>query len=166
MKTKAFLVLSLFMGIGLTQLSAQGKSVNDNHAIAYWWHPVDGYFPLVCSEVVPMTFLDPNFEWLHATVNVHVVEKLRDGLPYLTVWKVKWEDATSTSGEVFKVNEKDIIVEEYNQDGVNVTETWMLYANIIGNWGSQFHIVIKIVYTYLGDDNWDENWTVIKADCR
>jgi hypothetical protein len=167
MKTKAFFLVCLFMGIGLTQLSTQARSESDNSAIAYWWYQVDGYFPLICSDVAPKKFLDPNFEWLHASVNVHVVEKLRDGLPYLTIWKVNWPEATSTSGEVFKVNEKDIIAEEYDQDGVNVTETWMLYANIIGNRGSQYHLAIRIVYTYTGkNDKWDETWTVIKADCR
>jgi hypothetical protein len=167
MKTKTFLLVCLIMGIGLTKLSAQGKSDRDNHAITDWFITSDGYFPLVCSDVAPTDFLDPTFEWLHATVTVHVVEKLRDSLPYLTIWKVKWEDATSNSGEVFKVNEKDIIAEGYNQDGVNVTETWMWYANIIGNRGSKYHLAIKIVYTYTGiDDNWDQTWTVIKADCR
>jgi hypothetical protein len=165
MKTKTFLLLCLFIGFGFTRLSAQSADKKDNHVVTYWW-TTDGYFPLVCSDVAPKTFLDPDFEWLHATVNIHVVEKWRNGHPYLTLWKVKWENATSTSGEVFKVHETDILLGKYDQNGENVSETDYWFATIIGNWGSQYHIVIKAVYTYLGDDNWDEDYTVIKADCR
>jgi hypothetical protein len=165
MKTKTFLLLCLFMGFGLTWLSAQCDEKNGNHPVEYWW-TTDGYLPLVCSDVAPKSWLDPDFEWLHATVNIHVVQKCRDGHPYLTLWKVKWEDATSTSGEVFKVRETDVILDQYNQNGDNVTETAFWFANIIGNRGSKYHIIIKAVYTYLGNDNWDDDYTVIKADCR
>ena len=51
MKTKTFLLLCLFLGIGMTQLSAQ-KGKNGNGAVSeyFTW---DGYYidvPVVCSS--------------------------------------------------------------------------------------------------------------------
>jgi hypothetical protein len=167
MKPKTFLLLCLFMGIGLMQLSAQSEKKDGNHAVAYWWNEQIGYFPLVCSDVAPKFVGDPDFEWLTATVNIHVVEKWKNGQLNSIIWKVNWEPATSSWGEVFNVNEKDILSPEYYQDGEKLaTDYW--YANIIGNLGHQYHLCIKVDWTYRGPgpDDWDAAFTVIKAECR
>jgi hypothetical protein len=165
MKTKTILLLCLLMGIGLTYVSAQNDKGNVNHAYASWWNQVEGWLPLACSDA---DLNDPNVEWLQAVVDIHVVEKWKDGHPYLTIWKVRWPDAESTSGEVFKVNEKDIFIEEYNQEGDWTVETIYWYAVITGNWGSKYHVVIKDVWTYVGPgpEDWTEDFTVISADCK
>jgi hypothetical protein len=167
MKTRAFLLVCLFTGIGLTQLSAQSDKNNGNHAEAYWMNEQIGYFPLVCSDVVPEYFLDPRVEWLTATVNIHVVDKWKNGQLNSSIWKVNWEPAISTWKEVFNVNEKDILGPINVQDGVTLaTDYW--YANIIGNLGHQYHLCIKVDWTYIGPspDDWDAAFTVIKAECR
>jgi hypothetical protein len=165
MKTKTFLLLCLFIGIGLTQLSAQSGKNDGNHAVAYWMNEQIGFFPLVCSDVAPKSWLDPDFEWLTATVNIHVVEKWKNGQLNSSIWKVNWEPATSNLGEVFIVNEKDILGPVSVQDGVTLaTDYW--YANMIGNWGDQYHLCIKVDWKYT-DDMWVPiAFTVIKAECR
>lgn len=151
MKTKTFLLLCLFMGIGLTKLSAQpaiGKSGNLVYDDTYYL----GYkVPLNCNINTP--------GFLYGTLRYHTVIHYSnydgDWLNYDWIrQKFHGDLVLEGSKEVFKVS--DI----FTAEGPNYTLPATGHFNIIGNQGSHY------IVTYLWDD-WEDpaNITFVSVKC-
>ena len=130
MKTKTFLLLCLFLGIGLTQLSAQNDNSWGTKSVQGWFQGTY-YSPVYCGDEM-VDYLEGG--WL----------RVHDGAHYKN-GKFIWEtdqlkgEVTSVTGEVFKVIEID---KTYFTDHWYVT--WKF--SLMGNWGS--HYVGSFTYSY------------------
>ena len=96
MKTKTFLLLCLFLGIGLTQLSAQNKTLQVRVMNAEY------HTSVYCDGV----FVD----FLNGTATLHMVYHLKDGNWLWEMDQYKGE-ATGLYGEDFKISEIDFFKE-------------------------------------------------------
>ncbi|OFY60137.1 MAG: hypothetical protein A2V50_07155 [Bacteroidetes bacterium RBG_19FT_COMBO_42_10] len=77
MKTKTFLLLCLFSGIGLTQLSAQNGK-NGNGAVTYLYTCDDFFQPVVNNDGVEI-------DYIVGTVTWHIVDFYKDGYNYYSI---------------------------------------------------------------------------------
>jgi hypothetical protein len=99
MKTKTFLLLCLFLGIGLTQLSAQnGKDATGS--VVYYYPHADFYTDIWCNGV----FVD----WIVGEGTAHVVDHYKNNV-------FQWENlnysgtATGLHGDIYTFSEIDKI---------------------------------------------------------
>ena len=148
MKTKTFLLLCLFGGFGLIQLSAQSNDKNINHSYAYWLELTgDGIFPITCDGV--------DFDMLYCYGKIHFVDHWANGAWQWEIGEAKWEATSIKTGEVFQGKELDkgIIWDNQNYSG-----TWR--AIMHGNMGSHYQITVAVSYTPDG-----YSWSLIKAHC-
>jgi hypothetical protein len=150
MKTKAFLLICLFLGIGITMLSAQTD--------VYRWYEVKGLWPATCDG--------NTVEWLECTGTLHWLSHYeKDKVTGEKKWawvkaQVNWT-ATSTTGEVFKGRELDPGVEVYDPGTGNyIMEVGTLHAILIGNKGSHYNITYSYSYDQQG------NWTLAFIDAK
>jgi hypothetical protein len=152
MKTKTFFLICLFLGIGITRLSAQTD--------VYKWADVPGLCPLTCDGV--------NVEWLNATgtltwLSHYEKDKVTGEIKWAWVKAhYKWT-ATSTTGEVFKATEMDPAIEIYNPvtgDYIKEVGFWHFIAK--GNMGSHYNVTYSYSYDQLG--NW--TWEFVEAKCH
>jgi len=96
MKTKTFLLLCLFLGTGLTQLSAQNDK-NGTGSVVYYYHS-DFYTDIWCNGV----FVD----WIVGEGTGHVVDHYKDNV-------FQWEDFTYSGtavglyGDIYTFREID-----------------------------------------------------------
>ena len=143
MKTKTSLLVCLFLGILMTQLSAQnGKKGSGSESVKWVW---DAYYidiPINCNEAV--------VDRLKGSVTVHLIDHYKNGA---LIWEKEQFDGEATSqetGEVFIV--KDIF--EIN------AVTWGMtgHCNLIGNYGT--HYVLTYIY-YSATDTFE----FVKAVC-
>jgi hypothetical protein len=159
MKTKTFLLICLFLGIGMTQLSAQKGKNNDTYTIKV---PVvwDGYWmPIVCNG----DFVD----YLFGTVTVYCEYHFKDGVPMWLNYHTLGE-AVSTSygsitgtGEVFTIKENDF---KQNTDQGVWPRFLTIHFNLNGNKGNHYLGIVTM-------DTWNPNpdntaMTVIKFTCH
>jgi hypothetical protein len=99
MITKTFLLLCLFLGIGLTQLSAQGNSQNsDNHATQERFEG-DNWIPIVCNEVT--------IDQLLLTGEYHQIQFVKNGIWRWIMAQVKFDGVSLGTNETFRNNELD-----------------------------------------------------------
>jgi len=146
MKTKTLILLCLFMGIGLTQLSAQ-KGKNGNGAISLWkvW---DGYWqPVYCDGV--------NVDNLTGTVTYHVVIHYKNGNMISENVHYTGVVQSSNTTEEFKLSEVDKV------DDINGIISW--HFNLIGNQGT--HYIGSMTWDAVNDPNF-ENPVIDKAICH
>lgn len=130
MKTKIFLLLCLFIGVGLPQLVAQ-KSNSKGTKSEQGWRQSTYWSPVYSG--------DQMVDYLVGDVMVHFVAHFKNGLCQFENDQIKGE-VTSGSGEVFEIKEFD----KYNfTDGLNFT--WKF--NLIGDWGS--HYIGTLTYSVL-----------------
>lgn len=143
MKNKAFFILCLLSGFGLTQLSAQ-KGMNEMRSIPEFsvW---DGYFidiPVECKNV--------DVDRLIGLVNLHVVRHFKKGnFTGENVW-YSGEVTSEMTGEVFSI--KDV----WKYD---VTTFGSGHCNLKGSSGSHY----LLFYKYDPDSN---SFTFTKAVCN
>lgn len=148
MKTKTLLLLCLFLGIGLTQLSAQNSQKDS---------------PKTYSEWVERTWSDPVYcngeliDWLDCTLTMHHVAKFVQG-----EWLHCWGQATGTAvsqnnGEHFTI--KDIGKQDNN---IQPNGDWLwtadIHFNARGEYGTHY-IVSLTLY-------WDGRIEVGKSVCH
>ena len=142
MKTKTFLLLCLFLGIGLARLSAQQpepegtKSVPWDNLYIIW---EDLYCPNEDGE-------NEYVGWLFGPMVWHNISHFVNGIE---VWEISQAHGKieSSWGEVFKVAEVNKV--SIPQDGLIIGHT-----NLIGNWGN--HFVFSMT--------WDANWNLMSID--
>jgi hypothetical protein len=149
MKTKTLLLLCLFLGIGLTQLSAQnGKNHSYNvTADAVWgW-----YTPVYCHGVL--------VDELEGTGDAHFVDHYVNG-----VWQwehIYYKNGVGTSdwtGETFKFTELDKFFYSKRIDNYE----WTCDTHVKGDKGSLYNVTF--IMLYLGyDDAWSTS--VQNASC-
>ena len=152
MKTKTLIMLCLFLGIGLTQLSAQnGKNGNGTITNDFGW---DGYYVAVFSSN------GEQIDWLVGSVTVHQLYHFKDGVP---VWKkefyngevesvgLDWESGT---GEVF------LISDHWSTPLTSVPYVWGGHFNAKGNMGTHYIIFYEYVFDPV---TYDETWSLVKA---
>jgi len=121
MKTKIFLLLCLFTGLGLTQLSAQnGKNGTGAINGFFEW---DGYKqPVYCDGEI--------IDYLTGTVSLHSVAFFKNNVVLFYNQHLFGEVYSTKTGEIFKLNEID-----------KCDQTSMLdffHFNLIGNKGSHY----------------------------
>ena len=131
MKAKIFFCTCLILGFSLTQLYAQGNNGkgNDNRAVVTeeTW---TGYNqPVWCTG---NTAADPD-DYLTGTAYIHAVFHLKDGKIIKRNVTMTGE-ATSPTGEVFKIKEHD--VENWEEFWVEGIMHWRF--NLKGNMGSHY----------------------------
>jgi hypothetical protein len=97
MKTKTFLLICLFLGIGLIQLSAQ-KGKNGNGSTSEY-ATVTGYYyiPVDCSKVVG--------DELVGSITEHAVRHYKDGVLIWQNSSYDGEVTNASTGEVFIVKD-------------------------------------------------------------
>lgn len=98
MKTKAFLFLSLFSGIGLTQISAQLPPVADDTRSLVWSDVFkDVTFTVTCDNV--------NFDILFGDITVKETDLFMDGLIIRGEAQFRGELTSQKNGEVFTLKD-------------------------------------------------------------
>jgi hypothetical protein len=148
MRTKTFLLFCLFMGMGLTQLSAQVPDPPDNKngtGTVTGYHEYEGYLlQAYCDGVLA--------EELEGTLYVHYQVHFKNGNFVWALHECSGEFiSTSGSGEVFKVHD---IPHKYDPNMEFQYESY----NFIGNQGS--HYVGKLAWNNI---TWE--LTIVKAMC-
>jgi hypothetical protein len=145
MKTKIFLLLCLFLGIGLTQLSAQnGKNGNGSVPEFMEW---DGYY-----IDVPVTCGGTKVDRLVGLVAIHVVRQYKLGV---FMGEIAWYDGEVTNartGEVFDVK-------DHWKFDIATPDSGSGHFNIKGSLGS--HYIISYIIDFTTD-----SFTFTKAVCN
>jgi hypothetical protein len=147
MKTKTFLLLCLFLGIGLTQLSAQnGKNNSYNET----WDGVWGWYTTVYCHGVQVDYME-------GVGDVHIVDHYVNG-----VWQwehIYYKNGVGTSDwtdETFKFTELDKYI--YSQS--KGTYKWTVDTHVKGDRGSLYNVT----FIALGVGN-DWSMSVQNASC-
>ena len=94
MKMKSILmILCLFVGAGLTQLSAQNPEPEGN---SYW---VETFWsaPVWCDGIWA--------DWLYGNMKVHAIDKYEDGIHTRQIVQARGEATSWVTGEEFKFKE-------------------------------------------------------------
>jgi hypothetical protein len=153
MKTKTFLLLCLFLGIGLTQLSAQSNEKNINRSYTTRMEITNGIFPITCDGV--------DVDWLTCVGTLHAVDHVKNGVLQWEIDQVKWEATSTKTGEVFKGKELDKTVFTYIDPVTFMVSGYSIWrANMQGNMGHHYQITIDISFT-----PYDFTWSLIKTSC-
>jgi hypothetical protein len=146
MKTKTFLLICLFLGIGLTQLSAQnGKDVTGSFTEYYsaTWD-----IPVYCNG----EFMDI----LHGSFTVHHIGHYLKGVWLWCKVQCTGEAISEKTGEIFSIKEIDKQINNIQPDG-----TWLFvdvyHFNAIGNNGTHY-IGTQII-------DWTNKITSVSAVC-
>jgi hypothetical protein len=146
MKTKTFLLLCLFLGVGLTQLSAQNGKNNSYNEI--WDETWGWYTPVYCHGV--------QVDYLEGVGEVHVIDHYVNGN-----WQ--WEHVyykngvgTNETGETFKFTELDKTFYSKSQD----TWEWTCDTHVKGDKGSLYNVTFIALW---GGNGW--SMSVQNASC-
>ena len=124
MKTKIFILLCLFIGIGLTQISAQEtRSAQYKTELGY-------YTPVYCG--------DEMVDYLEGVVEFHVIDHYKNGNWRWEIAQAKGE-ATGLYGEVFQLTETDKL-------WLPVKGLLVWHFNLKGNRGN--HYIGALTYSY------------------
>jgi hypothetical protein len=138
MKTKTFLLLCLFLGIGLTQLSAQNGKNGTNGS--YSEHFISNFMIPVYCNGVQVDLLDSPLDWHH-------IGHYLKGEWLWCYFHLSGEAvSTSGSGEVFDVK---LIGKQDNNimpDGNWLWDT-DLHVNLQGNMGHHYIATFRMDYT-------------------
>jgi hypothetical protein len=150
MKTKTFLLLCLFMGIGLTKLSAQPAIGKSGNAIFY---ETFGF-----TEKVPLNCDFNTLVLLVGTVRCHTVLHYSnfDGNLDNADWcrqEFHGELVLQATNEVFKVNDIFTVGGPQTQPGTG-------HFNVIGNQGS--HYIVNYLWYHPVDPN---DITIVSVKC-
>ena len=153
MKTKAFLLLCLFLGFGLTQLSAQGNSQNsDNHATQVRFEG-GNWIPIVCNGVT--------IDELLLTAEYHQIQLVKNGNYHWIIQQVKFDGVSIGTNETFRNNELDkykILTTDAN--GLPTEANVTVKIHLMGNMGSRYTCYLSCHLTESAFD-----WTIIKSAC-
>ncbi len=120
MKTKVFLFICLFIGVGITT-NAQDKS---NRANQGWSVFPSGSIGAFCDGVM--------VDRLVGEIQYHLVGRnFKNGKPYVEIEQLKGEITSSATGETFRIRRTD----KWEYDG-----QWFLQVNynFIGDMGSVY----------------------------
>jgi hypothetical protein len=126
MKTKAFLLLCLFMGIGLTQLSAQlPANKHGTGSVAYNYPQLGWFSDVFCDGVWK--------DYMEGTGDAHVIDHYTNG-----VWD--WEIITFSGNAKSFVTGETFTFKEQDKLNVPVVGGWTCHANIKGDKGTLYNI--------------------------
>jgi len=143
MKTKTFFLICLFLGIGLTQLSAQnGKNGNGAVTEKVTWDTYYVDIPVNCNNAVVDRLVGP--------VIMHNVYHYKNGL-LLWIKQVYNGEVTGTfTNETFSVMD----IAKYNL----ISLIGIGHCNLIGNNGT--HYLLTYMFNIVTDE-----FTFVKCDC-
>jgi hypothetical protein len=154
MKTKTFLLLCLFLGIGLTQLSAQNGK-NGNGTDTFFW-VVDISDEAHYYLDIPVNCDNNVVERLEGTVTIHQVNHFQAGGGVDPAWiqhRFSGELKGDLTDEVFKLND---ILKEKPPYGIGTISG---RVNLVGNKGSRY----ILIYNW----SWETGiYSYIKAVCN
>jgi hypothetical protein len=124
MKTKTFLLLCLFLGIGLTKLSAQNSkngtgSVNSYYSGVYWWAPI------LCDGV----WVDE----LEGSGDAHYVEHYSNGVWKWAILNYSGVGTSLKTGETFTFSEQDKFFNPKHGD-------YLISTHVKGDKGALYNI--------------------------
>ena len=144
MKTKTFLLVCLFLGLGFTQLSAQDgpKGKNGNGSDSYWmeW----GFYASVACDGQWVDYVEGTLHW-------HVVDHYKNGVWVKEIMQGKGVLTSTLTGETFTISELDKLM---NYE----TFTWTVHTYLKGDQGN--HYMISFIY-----DSTVGDWVVTKFGC-
>jgi hypothetical protein len=144
MKTKTFLFVCLFLGMSMTQVTAQnGKNGTGSVSTKFVWDTYYLDIPVYCNEAV--------VDRLTGTVNTHLIDHFKNGILIWEKEQFDGEAAGQKTSEVFKV--KDIFE-------IDAT-TWVMtgHSNLIGSNGT--HYILTYIYSSATD-----TFEFVKAACH
>jgi hypothetical protein len=142
MKTKVFLLVCFFAGIGLTQLMAQNSNAEATKSVQGWFQSTY-WSPVYCGDEM-IDYLEGGVIIVHYVVHYKVDE------PYREIDQIRGK-VTSRSGEVFSISEID---KTYKTDHWYLTWHYVLS----GNQGTKY--VGTLTYSY-----WTGETTVGMTTC-
>ena len=125
MKTKTFIILCLFLGIGLTQLSAQPDNKHGTGSVAYDY-PGLGWLTGVYCDGVQVDFME-------GTGDAHVVDHYTNGIQDWEILTFSGVGKSDWTQEIFTFKEQDKFWNPKQGD-------WMVNAHIKGDKGALYNI--------------------------
>jgi hypothetical protein len=153
MKTKTFLLLCLFLGFGLTMLSAQGNSQNSDNRATQERFEGDSWIPIVCNGVT--------IDELLLTGEYHQIQFVNNGNWQWIIAQVKFNGVSIGTNETFRNNELDkykILTTDAN--GFPTEANLTVKIHLMGNMGSRYTCYLACHVTEGAFD-----WTIIKSAC-
>lgn len=164
MKTKAFLLICLLIGMGLTQLLSQDKDKQINRSYVTKYHnDYPEFYPVFVScDGVLVDIL--NVPEVTITSIFHNVK----GNSYWEIDALRYTAVSQTTGETFKGRELDKIdhhIDIENGTWIESTGTWR--ENLIGDSGSRY--IVTIGFRFYPDPNNPDNvlfeWWEVDSKC-
>jgi hypothetical protein len=146
MKTKAFLLFCLLLGLGLTQLHAQNGKDGTGSIRFDWSNPY--VIPVICDGV--------QVDYLTGWVPTKVTAHFDRGILSFYIITFHCEFTSDKTGEVFKYQEKDRVGEKITSDAYPIV---FFHGVLIGNKGT--HYVIEAVW-----NDEDSTIEITKAICH
>lgn len=148
MKTKTFLLLCLFLGMGLTQLSAQNGK-NSTGSVAYDYSNLGWWTPIYCDGV--------QVDVIKGMGDVHIIDHYNDG-NWQREFLVSWSGVGTSmrTGETFTFKEQDKNFFSKKLD------TWVITVktHIQGDKGSLYNVSFILIWD---GNNWSLN--LVNATC-
>jgi hypothetical protein len=140
MKTRIFLLLCLFLGIGLLTVSAQNGTIF--HAYPDRLHDTPGYSWVTCDGV--------NVDFLEYQMDGMGLTKVREEVTFIKIID-HWTFKSAITGEEFKVIEiaKNDVISDSEGNYLQSEGIWR--ANFRGDAGS--HYQTKIYFKWTAPDN-------------
>ena len=130
-------ILCLFVGAGLIQLSAQNLEPEGNS----YWIETNWWVPVFCDgEMV---------DWVHGYMKVHAVEKYKDGILVRQIVQAHGNAVSLFTDEEFKLKEHG---KWYPVEGIST-----LRYNLLGKDGSHY------IGSYVLDTS---TWQYTPGDCK
>lgn len=137
MKTKALLLVCLFLGIGLTQLTAQnGKNGTGSKVTYETWGPADYSVPVFSSK-------GNVIDWLAGNVTTHYIRHYKNGIWLSEIAHFYGELSSGATGEVFSIDD------HYKTREVGVNGDGHYIAK--GNLGTVLNIFYHLEISWSGE---------------
>jgi hypothetical protein len=147
MKTKTFFILCLFLGIGLTQLSAQPDNKHGTGSVAYDYPNLGWIAGVLCEGV--------QADLIEGSGDAHVVDHYTNGVMDWEIINFSGTGISDWTGETFTFSEQD-------KNWIPKPGDWMVSTHVKGNKGSLYYISWVGIWT--GNDE-DFTWTLKNASC-
>ena len=158
MKSKTFILICLFLGIGLIRLSAQNSNSQLTRAYQGWF--ANGWgCPVFCDD----DLINPVDE-LEGIFQEHCVDVVKNDNWLREVAQLKGEATSTKTGEVFRVNELDKIIPLPGANNM-IGCSWISRTNLSGNMGHHYVVFLTISVSRDAEGFIHITYVVDKAVC-